>query len=95
MITAQEAIRALEKVRDRADSTEAERAFAAGLEAIIWQLLNEEKKLDEVTSVLFGINKTVERLKTELIVDHNKDIEAISATLSAMDDLINSMRRPL
>lgn len=95
MITTQQAVRALEEVRKRPDLVDVDRALALGLESVIWQLLREEKKFEEISAVLHGISRTLDRLKYELIKDHNRDVDAISASLEAMRDLVVSMRRAL
>lgn len=95
MITTQDAIRTLEALRTDPDASEADRALSAGLEAILWHLIREERKFEELSAVLHGISRTVDRLKHELIVDHNKDIDAIAATLASMENLVASMRRAL
>lgn len=95
MITTPEAIRTLEALRSDPNTTTADRALATELEAIIWQAIREERRFDELGAVSHGISRTVDRLKYELIEDHNKDIDAIAASLAAMDDLVVSMRRAL
>lgn len=93
MIGPQDGIRALESIRTNPDVTESDKALAQGLESLIWLLLAEQKKIEELQAVLHGVNRIVERLKVELIEDHNKDIAAIETSLSAMEDLVASMRR--
>jgi len=93
MIGPQEAIRALEAVRANQDASDIDRSLAEGLEGIVWLLLAEQKKFEELHAVLHGMSRTLERLKQELIEDHNRDVEALSATLASMQDLVGSMRR--
>lgn len=93
MIGPQDGIRALESIRDNPDVTDSDKSLAQGLEALIWLLLSEQKKIEELQAVLHGVSRIVDRLKVELIEDHNRDIEAISTSLAAMEDLVASMRR--
>ncbi|MEM9138247.1 MAG: hypothetical protein AAGB15_00325 [Pseudomonadota bacterium] len=93
MIGPQDGIRALEQVRQAEDVTEVDRSLASGLEALIWLLLSEQKKFDELEAVMRGMTRILDRLQVELIEDHNKDVEALSATVKAMEDLVGSMRR--
>jgi hypothetical protein len=96
MVTLQEAIQALEKIRLNSDaeaSTETDRALATGIEAFLWMLLEQKKKLEEIEAVLGGVNRTVDRLKEELLVEHNADIEAVAASVRALEQLVVSMKR--
>lgn len=93
MIGPQEGIRALEQVRAAEDVSETDKSLAQGLESLIWLLLAEQKKFDELESVMRGMTRILERLQVELIEDHNKDVEALTATMKAMEDLVGSMRR--
>ncbi len=96
MVALQEAIDALEQIRVNADAnsaTDTDRALASGIEAFLWMLLEQKKKLEEVEAVLNGVNHTVDRLKEELLVEHNADIEAVTASVRSLEQLVVSMKR--
>ena len=93
MIGPQEGIRALEGIRGDPDAPDSDKSLAEGIESLIWLLLSEQNKIDELLTVLHGVSRIVDRLKTELIEDHNRDIEAVSMSLAAMQEMISSMRR--
>ncbi|MEO1491090.1 MAG: hypothetical protein AAFV19_02920 [Pseudomonadota bacterium] len=96
MVTLQEAVQALEKIRlesGQETTTETDRALATGIEAFLWMLLEQKKKLEEIEAVMSGVSRTVDRLKEELLVEHNADIEAVAASVRALEQLVVSMKR--
>ena len=93
MIGPDDGIQALEAIRTSETAAEHDRSLAAGMEAILRLLVAEQKKLDEVEAVMQGMSHTLDRLKAELIVDHNHDVAALSAGLASMERLVASMRR--
>jgi len=95
MVTLQEAIRALEAIRNAppGKATDVDRRLAVGIEGLLWLYLEEKKKLDEVEIVLAAVKRILERVEAELIDDHNRDVDAIAASLDSVAGVVESMRR--
>ncbi|MEM1164418.1 MAG: hypothetical protein AAGJ28_26110 [Pseudomonadota bacterium] len=93
MIGAKDGLRVLEAIRLDDTAADHDRSLAAGMQAILHVLIAEQKKLNEIESVMKGMNRTLNRLQGELIDEHNRDIAALTAGLTAMEDLVASMRR--
>ena len=93
MVPLQQAIQALQKVQKGNDVSETDRSLAAALEAVLWSMLEQKKKLDEIEAVLAGVHRITDRLKHELIAEHNADIDAVSANLKSVLKTIQSIKR--
>lgn len=93
MVPLQQAIQALQKVQKGNDVSETDRSLASALESVLWSMLEQKKKLDEIEAVLMGVHRITDRLKHELIAEHNADIDAVSANLKSVLKTIQSIKR--
>ena len=93
MVPLQQAIRTLEQIRDSDASSQIDQSLAAALEALLWSMLDQKKKLEEIEAVLAAVHRIVDRLKHDLIVEHNADIDAVSASLKQVQNTLNSIKR--
>ncbi|MFK7943684.1 MAG: hypothetical protein AB8B85_12335 [Paracoccaceae bacterium] len=93
MVPLQQAIQTLQQVQEGKDVTDTDRSMASALEALLWSMLDQKKKLDEIESVLTGVQRVTERLKHELIAEHNADIDAVTANLRSILKTIQSIKR--
>ena len=93
MVPLQQAIHTLEKLRDGGEVTGVDQSLAEALEALLWGMLEQKKKLEEIEAVLSGVNRIVDRLKHELIVDHNADIDAVVHSLKSVEKTLKAIKR--
>ena len=93
MVPLQQAIQTLQHIKLGQDVSETDRSMATALEALLWSMLEQKKKLEEVEAVLLGVHRITDRLKHELIAEHNADIDAVSADLRSVLQTIQSIKR--
>lgn len=93
MVPLQQAIQALQEIQSDGDVSETDRSMASALEALLWSMLEQRKKLEEIEAVLAGVHRITDRLKHELIDEHNADIDAVSTALKSVMQTLKSIKR--
>ena len=93
MVPLQQAIQALQEIQAGDDVSATDRSMAGALESLLWSMLEQRKKLDEIEAVLAGVHRIADRLKHELIAEHNADIDAVSSSLESVMQTLKSIKR--
>ena len=67
MVPLQQAIQTLQHIKLGQGVSETDRSMATALEALLWSMLDQKNKLEEIETVLLGVHRIMDRLKHELL----------------------------